>query len=186
MGGSAAADDVVQDEEHLVGGLEDLVARRERVVGCGLPRELGQEGDHCFVGPVLAFQGVGGLMGGDGGWLASLDVVFISRFRKSWEEVEDEELTRWGCSACLTMTCNSSAEMKVLKPVLYGSLDCSKVGCPSFQATFLARGKSWLRSSSWLLRDTSSTRSPMRLPTLPRLLMTLTQAWASWTEKNST
>ena len=54
-GGVAAADDVVEDEKHLVGGLEDLVARRERVVGCGLPGEFGEEGDHCFVGSVLAF-----------------------------------------------------------------------------------------------------------------------------------
>ena len=92
MGGSAAADDVVQDEEHLVGGLEDLVARCEGVVGCGLPGELGEEGDHRFVGPVLAFQGVGGLMGGDGGWLASLNVVFISRCGKIWEEAEDDDL----------------------------------------------------------------------------------------------
>lgn len=60
-GGAAATDDVVEDEEHLVGGLEDLVARGERVVGCGLPGEFGEERDHRFVGPVLAFEGVCGL-----------------------------------------------------------------------------------------------------------------------------
>lgn len=62
MGGVAATDDVVQDEEHLVGGLEDLVAGREGVVCCGLPGELGEERDHRFVGPVLAFEGICGLV----------------------------------------------------------------------------------------------------------------------------
>lgn len=57
----AATDDVGQDEEHLVRGLEDLVACGEGIIGCRLPGKFGEEGYHRLVWPILAFQGIGGL-----------------------------------------------------------------------------------------------------------------------------
>ena len=44
--------------QHLAGGVEDFVARGEGVVGCCLPGEFGEEGDHGFVGAIGTFEGI--------------------------------------------------------------------------------------------------------------------------------
>ena len=47
-----------EEVEHLASGGKDLVTRGDGVVRCRLPGEFCEEGDHCFVWSIRAFEGV--------------------------------------------------------------------------------------------------------------------------------
>ncbi len=97
-----------------------------------------------------------------------------------------KRLTRCGCSACLTKHPNSSRLTNVLNPLLNSSVASWMTGFAPCHLTFFAFGNNSVINSSWLLKITSTTRSPILFCDIDRRRIELIHARASGVEKNST